>query len=49
MSYRTTTWLAWSLCALSLAQTAISLLLRGLSLPHPRSLAAADRQTFEQS
>src|SRR3712207_8678057 len=32
---RTTAWLAWSLCALSLALTALSLLLFALSLSHP--------------
>jgi uncharacterized membrane protein YhdT len=35
MSARTATWLAWSLCALSLALTALSLLLLALNLSHP--------------
>jgi hypothetical protein len=35
MSYRTATWLAWSLCAFSVALTALSLLLLALSLSHP--------------
>jgi len=35
MSTRTVTWLAWSLCALSLALTALSLLLLTLTLFHP--------------
>ena len=35
MSYRTATWLAWSLCALSVALTVLSLLLLALSLSHP--------------
>src|SRR5919202_833335 len=37
MSTRTTTWLAWSLCALSLALTALSLLLLALNLSHPNT------------
>ncbi len=35
MSHRNATWLAWSLCALSAALTALSLLLLALSLSHP--------------
>jgi hypothetical protein len=35
MSRRTATWLAWSLCALSLALTALSLLLLTRSISHP--------------
>jgi hypothetical protein len=35
MSRHTAAWLAWSVCALSLALTALSLLLLGLSLSHP--------------
>jgi hypothetical protein len=35
MSIRTAAWLAWSMCALSLALTALSLVLLGLSLSHP--------------
>jgi hypothetical protein len=35
MSHRTAAWLAWSVGALSLALTALSLLLLGLSLSHP--------------
>jgi hypothetical protein len=35
MSYRNATWFAWSLCALSVALTALSLLLLALSLAHP--------------
>jgi len=34
VSKRTATWLAWSMCALSLALTALSLLLLMLSLSH---------------
>ena len=36
MSKRTATWLAWSMCALSLVLTALSLLLLALSLSYPR-------------
>ena len=35
MSKRTAFWLAWSMCALSLALTALSLLLLGLNLSYP--------------
>ena len=35
MSKRTATWLAWSLCTLSLALTTLSLLLLALSVSHP--------------
>ena len=35
LSYRTATWLAWSLCALSLALTALGLLLLALTVSHP--------------
>jgi hypothetical protein len=35
MSRRTATWLVWSMCALSLALTALSLLLLTLNLSHP--------------
>src|SRR5215203_2757092 len=35
MSRRTASWLAWTLCALSLALTALSLLLLALNLSHP--------------
>jgi hypothetical protein len=35
VSKRTATWLAWSMCALSLALTALSLLLLVLTLAHP--------------
>ena len=35
MSHTTATWLAWSMCALSLALTAASLLLLALNLAHP--------------
>src|SRR5215208_1475882 len=35
MSRRTATWLAWSMCALSCALTALSLLLLSLNLSHP--------------
>jgi hypothetical protein len=35
MRYRTAAWLAWSLCAISLALTAASLLLLVLNLSHP--------------
>jgi MFS family permease len=35
MSRRTATWLAWSLCVLSLALTALSLLLLAQSISHP--------------
>jgi hypothetical protein len=35
MSTRTATWFAWALCALSLALTALSLLLLVLNLSHP--------------
>jgi hypothetical protein len=35
MSKRTATWLAWSMCALSLALTALSLFLLVLNLSHP--------------
>jgi hypothetical protein len=35
MSHRTAAWLAWSMCALSIALTALSLLLLGLSLSYP--------------
>jgi hypothetical protein len=35
MNRHTAAWLAWSLCALSLALTALSLLLLGLSRSHP--------------
>jgi uncharacterized membrane protein YhdT len=35
ISYRTAAWLAWSLCALSLALTVLSLLLLNLNLSHP--------------
>jgi hypothetical protein len=34
MSRRTAAWLAWSLCALSLALTALSLVLLALNLAH---------------
>jgi len=37
MSSRATTWLAWSLCALSLALTALSFLLLILNLSHPNT------------
>src|SRR5215210_7127690 len=37
MSARTATWLAWSLCALSLVLTALSLLLLALNLSHPNT------------
>ena len=37
MSSRATTWLAWSLCALSLALTALSLLLLVLIFSHPNT------------
>jgi hypothetical protein len=37
MSRRTTAWLAWSLCAFSLALTALSLLLLALNLSHPNT------------
>src|SRR5918998_5143613 len=36
VSSRTASWLAWSLCVLSLALTALSLLLLALNLSHPR-------------
>jgi hypothetical protein len=35
MSRRTATWLAWSMCALSLALTVFSLLLLALSISYP--------------
>src|SRR5215208_354957 len=35
MSYRAAAWLAWSLCGLSLALTALGLLLFALNLSHP--------------
>jgi hypothetical protein len=35
MSSRTAAWLAWSMCAFSLALTALSLLLLALNLSHP--------------
>ena len=35
MSPRAAAWLAWSLCAFSLALTALSLLLLALNLSHP--------------
>jgi hypothetical protein len=35
MSRRVAAWLAWSMCALSLALTALSLLLLVLNLSHP--------------
>ena len=35
MSHRTAAWLAWSMCALSLVLTALSLLLLKLNLSHP--------------
>src|SRR5215204_639411 len=35
MSRRTASWLAWTLCALSLALTALSALLLALNLSHP--------------
>ncbi len=37
MSRRTTAWLPWSLCAFSLALTALSLLLLALNLSHPNT------------
>jgi hypothetical protein len=37
MSRRTAAWLAWSLCALSLALTALSLFLLDLNLSHPNT------------
>src|ERR687894_878531 len=37
MSHRTATWLAWSLCALSLALTALSLLLLALNRSDPNA------------
>jgi hypothetical protein len=37
MSHRTAPWLAWSLCALSLALTALSLILLALNLSHPNT------------
>jgi hypothetical protein len=37
MSHRVTAWLAWSLCALSLILTALSLLLFNLNLSHPNT------------
>src|SRR5215211_8123232 len=37
MGHRTAAWLAWSLCALSLALTALSLLLLALNLSHPNT------------
>src|SRR5215213_10850445 len=37
MSYRAAAWLAWSLCGLSLALTALGLLLLALNLPHPNT------------
>ena len=37
MSSRTAAWLAWSLCALSLALTALALLLLALNLSHPNT------------
>jgi hypothetical protein len=37
MSLRAAAWLAWLLCALSLALTALSLLLLGLNLSHPNT------------
>src|SRR5215204_2259442 len=37
MSRRTATWLAWSLCALSLALTALSLLLLALNRSDPNT------------
>jgi hypothetical protein len=38
MSYRTSAWLAWSLCALSLVLTALALWLSKLNLDHPGTL-----------
>ena len=35
IGYRTAAWLAWSMCALSVALTALSLLLLALSISHP--------------
>jgi hypothetical protein len=37
MNYRTAAWLAWSLCALSVALTLVSLLLLALNLSHPHT------------
>jgi hypothetical protein len=37
MSKRTATWLAWSMCALSLVLTALSILLLALNLSHPNA------------
>ena len=37
MSRRTAAWLAWSLCALSLALTVLSLFLLALNLSHPNT------------
>jgi len=37
MSYRTAAWLAWSLCALSIALTALALFLLALNLSHPNT------------
>jgi len=37
MGHRTAAWLAWSLCALSLALTSVSLLLLALNLSHPNT------------
>ena len=37
MSHRAASWLAWSLCALSLALSALSLLLLALNLTHPNT------------
>ena len=38
MSYSTAAWLAWSLCAVSLVLTALSLLLLSLNYSHPDAL-----------
>ena len=35
MSFRTVSWLAWSLCALSLALTALGFYFLALSVSHP--------------
>ncbi len=37
MSHRTAAWLAWSMCALSLALTVVSLLLLAIHLSHPKT------------
>jgi hypothetical protein len=39
MSCRTAAWLAWSLCTVALALTALSLLLLNWNLTHPRAYA----------